>query len=98
MDAIDKKKKPYDAAYRRAQYEKHRATILAHQKEYDAAHKEQRRIAACNRYRIAHGLPVVKTHKNCRHYSGEFVLAIDGKGYDDPCLRCYNFDKWEAKK
>ena len=61
MDAIDKKyKKPYDAAYRRAQYEKHRAAILAHQKEYDAGHKAERRLAACNRYRRKHGLPEVK--------------------------------------
>jgi hypothetical protein len=60
-DAIDRKyKKPYDAAYRRAQYEKHRAAILAHQKEYDAAHKAERRLGACNRYRRAHGLPEVK--------------------------------------
>ena len=55
-----KYKKPYDAAYRRAQYEKHRAAILAHQKEYDAEHKAQRRLAACNRYRRAHGLPEVR--------------------------------------
>ena len=55
-----KYKKPYDAVYRRAQYEKHRAAILAHQKEYDAAHKTERRLAACNRYRRAHGLPEVK--------------------------------------
>lgn len=61
MDAIEKKnRKPYDAAYRRAQYEKHRAAILAHQKEYDAAHKAERLLYMRNRYRRLHGLPEVK--------------------------------------
>lgn len=60
MDALAQKyKKPYDAAYRRAQYEKHRATILAKQKEYDAAHKAERARYMQNRYRRAHGLPEV---------------------------------------
>ena len=38
-DIFEKKyKKPYDAAYRRARYEKDREKILAWQREYDAAH------------------------------------------------------------
>lgn len=53
-------KKPYNAEYRRAQYIKHREAILAHQKVYDEAHKEQRRRAANNRYRRKCGLPEVE--------------------------------------
>ena len=50
-DAIDRKyKKPYDAAYRRARYEKDREKILAWQREYDAAHKEHRAALARARY------------------------------------------------
>ena len=61
MDALAQKyKKPYDAASRRAQYVKHRAAILAHQKEYDAEHKAERTLYQRNRYRRLHGLPEVK--------------------------------------
>jgi hypothetical protein len=45
-----KYKKPYDAAYRRARYEKDREKILAWQREYDAAHKEHRAALARARY------------------------------------------------
>ena len=61
MDALAKKyKKPYDAEYRRAQYEKHKAAIIAHQKEYDEAHKAERTLYHRNRYRRLHGLPEVR--------------------------------------
>ena len=50
-DIFEKKyKKPYDAAYRRARYEKDREKILAWQRNYDAAHKEHRAALARARY------------------------------------------------
>ena len=50
-DVFEKKyRKPYDAAYRRARYEKDRDKILAWQREYDAAHKEHRAALARARY------------------------------------------------
>ena len=60
MDAFGKKyKKPYDPEYRRARYLKDREKIIAHQKEYDEAHKAERALYHKNRYRRAHGLPEV---------------------------------------
>lgn len=47
----------YDAAYRRNQYIKHREKILAKQKEYDDAHREQISARARARYRAKCGLP-----------------------------------------
>lgn len=57
---VAKYKKPYDPKKRREYYLKYRELRLAKQKEYDAAHKEQRRIYAANRYRRKCGLPELK--------------------------------------
>lgn len=46
----------YDAEYRRAQYIKHRAAILAKQKEYDDQHREEINRKARARYRAKCGL------------------------------------------
>jgi len=43
-------KKKYDPEYRRARYLKDREKIIAWQKAYDAAHKEQRRKYRRERY------------------------------------------------
>ena len=51
-----KYKKPYDPEKRRENYLKYRERRLAKQKEYDAAHIEQRRAAARERYRRKCGL------------------------------------------
>ena len=37
-----------------------------------------------------------KTHQNCKHYHGDVVTAFEDKDYDNPCLTCFKFDKWEA--
>lgn len=49
-------KKKYNAEYRRAQYIKHRAAILAKQKEYDDAHREKIKKRMRNYYRKKCGL------------------------------------------
>lgn len=51
------KKQKYDAAYRHAQYIKHREKILAKQKEYDDAHREHKRARERALYRKKCGLP-----------------------------------------
>lgn len=50
----------YNAEYRRAQYLKHRATILEKQKEYDAQHREEKNKKARARYRAKCGLKPIK--------------------------------------
>lgn len=53
----------YNAEYRRAQYVKHRAAILAKQKEYDDQHREEIRRKARARYRAKCGLKPIKEAK-----------------------------------
>lgn len=53
----------YDPVYRHNRYIKDREKILAWQKEYDAAHKEERSLYQKNRYRIKCGLKPLEVTK-----------------------------------
>ena len=39
-----------------------------------------------------------KSHKNCKHYKGDVVLAHKDYDFENPCLRCWNYDLWEGRK